>query len=203
VIVRQAANGRTYYRGCLTALPALLRCMFSNPQANPHFVLPCMTSAYFGSPRGVVSRLKPIGPALSRQRSRVRAPSSPPTILNDLEAMATYSDKQIWVQYGCNKNALMQNAGEIHPSFHPDWEPSSLQPCSVRLAYASSRRSINKGKLPGIGLSAVSSSRPFDASCAWPGESENTTTVRALAATRSTLVFHPPRDLPMDCGPFF
>jgi len=34
--------------------------------------------------------------------------------------MATYSDNQIWVRYGGNKNALMQNAGDNHPSFHPD-----------------------------------------------------------------------------------
>jgi hypothetical protein len=36
--------------------------------------------------------------------------------------------------YGCNKNALTQNVGEILRSFHPDSEPSSLQSCSVRPA---------------------------------------------------------------------
>lgn len=47
------------------------------------------------------------------------------------------------------------------------------------------------------------SSRPSVASCAWPGDRENVMAVRASAATRWILVFQPPRDLPIACGPFF
>ena len=41
------------------------------------------------------------------------------------------------------------------------------------------------------------------ASWAWPGDSEKVTAVRASAAMRWIFVFHPPRDLPIACGPFF
>ena len=43
--------------------------------------------------------------------------------------------------------------------------------------------------------------RPWAASPAWPGDRENFTAVQASAASRSILVLHPPRDLPMDWGP--
>ena len=43
--------------------------------------------------------------------------------------------------------------------------------------------------------------RPWGASPASPGDRENFTAVQASAASRSILVLHPPRDLPMDWGP--
>ena len=45
--------------------------------------------------------------------------------------------------------------------------------------------------------------RPWAASPAWPGDRENFTAVQASAASRSILVLHPPRDLPMDLGTIF
>src|ERR1700694_3246623 len=41
--------------------------------------------------------------SLSRQRSRVGAPSSPPHIPKDLRDVWTYSDNEIWAQYGHNE----------------------------------------------------------------------------------------------------
>src|SRR5438270_12908603 len=43
--------------------------------------------------------------SLSRQRSRVRAPSSPPHIPKELRNVWTYSDIEIWVRYGCSKSS--------------------------------------------------------------------------------------------------
>ena len=43
--------------------------------------------------------------------------------------------------------------------------------------------------------------RPWAASPAWPGDRENFTAVQASAASRSILVLHPPRYLPMGWGP--
>jgi hypothetical protein len=63
--------------------------------------------------------------ALSRQRSRVRAPSSPPYIPKDLWDVWTYSDSEIWVRYGCNKIPTARFEDVFHPSFHPDFEPTS------------------------------------------------------------------------------
>jgi hypothetical protein len=55
----QVPANRTGY-GEFTAFVGLFRSFgtFSNPQPNPQQAMSCMTSAYFGSPRGLVSCCK-------------------------------------------------------------------------------------------------------------------------------------------------
>jgi hypothetical protein len=72
-----------------------------------------------------------VSDSLSRQRSRVRAPSSPPHFPKDLRNVWTYSDKRIWVRYGCNKNLIEQFEGVLHPFLHPDFESSILRHIAV------------------------------------------------------------------------
>ncbi len=63
-------------------------------------------------------KLRVLG-SLSRQRSRVRAPSSPPYIPKDLRNIWDLSDNQIWVRYGCNKRLIERFEGVIHHPSHP------------------------------------------------------------------------------------
>jgi hypothetical protein len=85
-----------------------------------------------------------------RQRSRVRAPPSPPYIPKDLWSVWTHSDNQIWAQYGHNKvpslNFEPALSNQLCPRQLPlcqGLKPSSLQPCSVRLVCSSYRLCVN------------------------------------------------------------
>ena len=49
----------------------------------------------------------------------------------------------------------------------------------------------------------ASSARPSGASCELPPDRLNVRAKRSFAAIRWTLVFQPPRDFPIVCGPFF
>src|ERR1700744_6579583 len=63
-----------------------------NPQPDPQKSYSYETWDDFGVPHASVSRLKLIRPALSRKRSRVRAPSSPPYKTKNLSLYGSYSD---------------------------------------------------------------------------------------------------------------
>jgi hypothetical protein len=73
--------------------------------------------------------------ALSRQRSRVRAPSSPPHI----PKIRIKWQPTVATQSGSNKPPTALFAGIFLLFSDPGLTRSSLQPCSVRLACSSSR----------------------------------------------------------------
>ena len=50
---------------------------------------------------------------------------------------------------------------------------------------------------------AFINARPAGASCVCPGDNENLMAVFASAAIMCSCVVRPPRDVPVNCGPFF